>query len=74
MQFGEKVIVRDSMNLFCNLNNDTIQSRPAPGCWKAGSFYEPADSIKIVATITGFDTYTFLGLTDSVKTIGLMVE
>jgi len=70
---GEKVMVNDSINLFFNLKNDTIQIKTNALLDESWIAYELADSIKIIATVTGFDTLTFLGLTDSVKTIGFQV-
>jgi hypothetical protein len=70
---GEKVIVNDSMNLFFNQKNDTIRIKTDALPEKSWIAYELVDSIKIVATVTGFDTLTFLGQTDSVKTIGFQV-
>jgi hypothetical protein len=70
---GEKVIVRDSMNLFFNLKNDTIQIKTNALPDESWIAYELADSTKIIARVIDFDTLSFLGLIDSVKTIGFQV-
>lgn len=70
---GEKVIVMDSMNLFFNLKKDTIRIKTSARLNESWMAFDLENSIKILATVSGFDTLTFLGLKDSVKTIGFQV-
>jgi len=71
---GDHIIIReDGTNLFFNKNLDTIKINtiaPLNGSWRA--FYIP-DSISVIATVEQYDTLGFLGLNDSVKTIGFQV-
>jgi hypothetical protein len=70
---GEKVIMNDSMNLFFNQKNDTIKIKINAVLNESWIAYELTDSTKIVARVINFDTLTFLGQLDSVKTIGFQV-
>lgn len=71
---GDHIIIReDGTNLFFNKNLDTVKINtlaPLNGSWRA--FYIP-DSISVIATVVQYDTLGFLGLNDSVKTIGFQV-
>ena len=71
---GKKVIIKENgINLFFNRENDTIiinTNASAGDKWNAFRFN---DSSVVEATVTDHDTMNFLGLTDSVKTIGFHV-
>jgi hypothetical protein len=71
---GDHIIIHeDGTNLFFNKNRDTVKIKtlaPLHDSWTA--FYIP-DSISVKATVEQYDTLGFLGLNDSVKTIGFQV-
>jgi hypothetical protein len=71
---GDHITIReDGTNLFFNKNMDTVKINtlsPLHDSWRA--FYIP-DSISVIATVEQYDTLGFLGLNDSVKTIGFQV-
>ncbi|MBN2668165.1 MAG: T9SS type A sorting domain-containing protein [Bacteroidales bacterium] len=67
---GEKVIIKpDGNNLFFNVMGDTISIQTKANLNETWLAYQLFDSTKIYATITNHDTLSYLGLTDSVKTI-----
>ncbi|MDP2424640.1 MAG: hypothetical protein Q8M23_09875, partial [Bacteroidales bacterium] len=71
---GKKVIIRgDGMNLFFNSNNDTIHIKTNAALNESWIAYQIPGSITITAKVTGHGVQTFLGLQDSVKTIGFQV-
>ena len=71
---GHKLIVMDDgLNIFFNKDLDSIKIKPNASLGDIWTVYELKDSIKIIATIINFDTMSFIGLIDSVKTVGFQV-
>lgn len=71
---GEKVVIQNNgANLFFNNSKDTIRFNTRAGVNVSWTAFERKDSIKIIAQIESADTLTFLGVKDSVKTIGFQV-
>ena len=68
---GDKIIIRDDgMNVFINQDSDSIYINTAASLndsWTA--FHRPGE-LSIISTVISHDTMSFLGLQDSVKTIG----
>lgn len=71
---GDKIIIRDDgMNIFLNRDADSIYINTASSLndsWTA--FHRPGE-LSIISTVISHDTISFLGLQDSVKTIGFQV-
>jgi hypothetical protein len=68
---GPKIIVMNNgQNLFINRNNDTITINTRAEVNESWIAFFSAEGPKIVATVTAKEKLTFLGLEDSVKTIG----
>lgn len=71
---GRKVIVReDGYNLFFNRNKDTIKLKTNAILHESWTAFQKAGSEIIRAEVSATDTLSFLGLTDSVKTIEFQV-
>lgn len=62
-------ISKDGINTFVNKDGDSIRINTKANLGDKWIAYQLSDSMTIEASITEFDTLTFLGLTDSVKTI-----
>ncbi len=72
---GKKVIIKsDGYNIFLNKYNDTIKINPLANLNDSFILYKYSNSNYIEATITNFDTASFIGFVDSVKTISLLVK
>ncbi|MFH0759448.1 MAG: T9SS type A sorting domain-containing protein [Bacteroidota bacterium] len=68
---GEKVIIqKNGYNILFNLYNDSIHIKTNAGLNDIWTVCRLPDSIAITATVLEHDTMGFLGLDDSVKTIG----
>lgn len=70
---GKKMVIKPNFNLFFNQNNDTIFIKTNSKIneqWKA---FNLKDSILVFGQVVKTDTMSFLGLKDSVKTIGFKV-
>ncbi len=68
---GQSVVVSEGgANAFVNLEGDTIKLLTKAKAGTEWMAYQLADSLYVKANVVGCDTLTFLGLTDSVKTIG----
>jgi hypothetical protein len=68
---GNKIIVKPDWNYFFNENNDTIKIKTDAKLNESWAVYSKGDT-KVIATITKIELLSFLGLTDSVKTIRLI--
>jgi hypothetical protein len=69
---GEKIIIKSDWNYFLNENNDTIRIKTNAGLnatWTAYSNQE----MTAFATVQKVELLTFMGLTDSVKTIAFSI-
>ena len=67
---GDKVIIRsDGYNIFFNLNKDSIKIKTKANSGETWNAYQQNDTTIIYAKIISIDTLSFIGLTDSVKTI-----
>lgn len=65
-----KIIIKENgENLFFNKFNDTLLIKTKALLNASWACFSLADSTKIIATVINVDTLSFLGLTDSVKTI-----
>lgn len=68
---GKSVTIKDNgLNEFINKMGDTISVKTNAKIGDKWFAYAIQDSLSIEATILSHDTLTFLGITDSVKTIG----
>lgn len=68
---GKSVIIRDNgLNEFINKMGDTISIKTNAKIDDKWVAFTIQDSLSIEATILSHDTLTFLGISDSVKTIG----
>lgn len=71
---GKKVLIQSNgYNLFFNKRNDTIKINTSAKLNESWIAYELQDSIRIIAKVINHDILEFLGLHDSVKTIGFQV-
>ncbi len=71
---GKKAIIRENGdNVFINKHNDSILIKTHAGLDVPWLAYETPDSYRIFAEVVDHDFLTFLGVTDSVKTIGFQV-
>lgn len=71
---GRKIIARkDGFNLFFNRNKDTIRLKTNARLHESWTAFEIPGSEVFRAEVSGIDTLSFLGLTDSVKTIEFRV-
>ena len=67
---GNKIIVKPDWNYFFNENNDTIKIKTDAKLNEKWTLYKKGDTY-VFATITKIELLSFLGLTDTVKTIQL---
>ena len=67
------IIQQDGFNCFINKVGDTIRIKTNATINESWIAYEKTDYLKIIGRITGHNRQSFLGLTDSVKTIGFTV-
>jgi hypothetical protein len=68
---GPKIIIEQTgVNYFFNSSNDTIILNTTAKLSDKWIAFRMADSLIIEATVIGHDTLSFLGVNDSVKTIG----
>lgn len=68
---GKKILILDNgLNIFFNLNNDTVKIKTNAILNEDWIAYELQDSIKVIAKVLKHDKLEFIGLYDSVKTIG----
>ncbi len=65
---GSKIIIHKAWNYFLNKNNDTIKIKTDAQLNERWTVYSKSDTW-IAGTITKIEQISFLGLTDSVKTI-----
>jgi len=71
---GRKVIIRENGdNVFFNRHNDTILIQTQAELHNPWLAYNDTHSYKIFAEVVDHDILSFLGVTDSVKTIGFQV-
>jgi len=71
---GRKVIIRQNGdNVFFNRYNDSILIKTQAEPHNPWLAYDDSHSYKIFAEVLAHDTLSFLGVTDSVKTIGFQV-
>ena len=71
---GEKVVVKpDGTNLFFNRDGDTITLHTCTRLNESWIAFQNGDDFRVKATVLSIGLETFLGLTDSVKTISLTV-
>jgi len=71
---GKKILVQqDGYTLFFNKANDTIKIKTNASLNENWTAYKLKNSTIIVAEVTNIDTLGFLGMEDSVKTIGFKV-
>lgn len=71
---GDEIIIRnDGLNIFFNKNHDSILLKTNALLNESWTLFNVQDSMKIAATITKHDTMSFLGLFDSVKSVGFQV-
>ena len=71
---GKKLIIKQNGdNVFFNKNNDSILLKTHANLLSPWVAYSNPDSYNITAAVIHHDTLTFLGITDSVKTIGFQV-
>ncbi len=71
---GRKVIIRENGdNVFFNRYNDTILIKTQAKLHNPWLAYEDTENYKVFAEVVHHDTLSFLGLTDSIKTIGFQV-
>lgn len=71
---GEKVLVKpDGTNLFINRDGDTITLKTSARLNESWIAFQHGDDFSVKATVQSVGLETFLGLTDSVKTISLTV-
>lgn len=71
---GEKVVIKpDGTNLFFNRDGDTITLQTRARLNESWIAFKHGDDFRVKATVQSVGLKTFLGLTDSVKTISLTV-
>jgi hypothetical protein len=71
---GRKVIIKENGdNVFFNRYNDSILIKTHEKLYAPWLAYDDTENYKIFAEVINHDTLSFLGLTDSVKTIGFQV-
>lgn len=67
---GEKIIIKnDGYNCFINRENDTVKINTLAQLNESWIAYQTSDAFVVMAKVINYDTMTFLGQTDSVKTI-----
>jgi len=71
---GKKVIIQSNgLTVFLNKESDSVKIKTNAHLNENWTAYLFPDSSTVVATVINFDTLSFLGLVDSVKTIGFKV-
>lgn len=70
---GQKVIIREGESFFFNKFSDTIKVETGGEIDDSWLAFYIEDSLTISARVSAHDTITFLGITDSVKTIEFSV-
>jgi hypothetical protein len=71
---GDKIIIRDDgMNIFLNQDGDSIFINTASSLNDSWTAFHRPGRFSIISTVISHDTMSFLGLQDSVKTIGFQV-
>lgn len=71
---GDKIIIRDDgMNIFINKDGDSIYINTASSLNDSWTAFHRLEEFSIISTVISHDTMSFLGLQDSVKTIGFQV-
>ena len=71
---GEKVVVKpDGSNLFFNREGDTITLKTKAGINQSWIAFQRADTFRVEANVQTIELENFLGLSDTVKTIGFTV-
>ncbi len=71
---GEKVVIKpEGTNLFFNRDGDTITMKSRARVNETWIAFQRGDDFRVKATVQSVGLETFLGLTDSVKTITLTV-
>lgn len=71
---GRKVLIRDNGdNIFLTVNNDSVIIKTTTSINDSWTAFQLSDSLLIIATVIHQDTLHFLGLVDSVKTVGFSV-
>lgn len=71
---GKSVIIKDNgLNGFVNKMGDTISIKTDANLGDTWIAYALHDSLTIEASVVSYDTLTFIGITDSVKTINFQV-
>lgn len=71
---GNKVIIQSNgFTVFVNKEYDSVKIKTNAILNESWTAYQFSDSSIVIATIMNFDTLGFLGLVDSVKTIGFRV-
>ena len=69
---GQRIVVRsDSLVIFLNYDNDSLYVHPLASVGSSWTFYHPAGSNNINATVTGINPININGIPDSIKTIVL---
>jgi hypothetical protein len=71
---GNKVIIQtNGFTVFLNKESDSVKIKANATLNEKWTAYLFPDSSTVVATVINFDTFSFLGLVDSAKTIGFKV-
>jgi hypothetical protein len=71
---GDKIIIReDGFNIFLNRDGDSIYINTAASLNDSWTTFHRQGELSIISTVIHHDTMSFLGLQDSVKTIGFQV-
>jgi hypothetical protein len=71
---GKKVIIQSNgLTVFLNIESDSVKIKTIAILNESWTAYRFPDSSTVVATVINSDTLSFLGLVDSVKTIGFKV-
>ncbi|MBE0663915.1 MAG: T9SS type A sorting domain-containing protein [Bacteroidales bacterium] len=71
---GDKIIIReDGFNIFLNRDGDSIYINTAASLNDSWTTFHRQGELSIISTVINHDTMSFLGLQDSVKTIGFQV-
>jgi hypothetical protein len=71
--FGPRIVKNNDYYFFFNNDNDSIKIKPDAQLNEKWLAYEIVDSVKIIAEVAAYDTSSFLGVMDSIKTIDFSV-
>jgi hypothetical protein len=72
---ADRIIVQqDGMNVFINRNGDSIYINTAASTNESWTAFHRSGELSIISTVISHDTMSFLGLQDSVKTIGFQAH